>query len=54
MPQVFAAINDCVKGSTAEKLTAVVDDGLPSMPPSTVGPLPQNVHNALNGACAKR
>ena len=54
MPQVFAAIKDCVKGANGAQLTAMVDHGLASMPSVAVGPMPQNVHNTLIVECKKR
>jgi hypothetical protein len=52
-PEAFAPIKDCVTGKTAAQLTAMVDHGLASMPPVAVGPMPQNVHNALDVECRK-
>lgn len=54
MPKAFAPISDCVKTSSVAQLTEMVDHGLASMPPVAVGPMPQNVHNALDVECRKR
>ena len=52
-PQVFASIRNCVKGSDLEHLTSVVDKGLTTMDPKTLGAMPQNVHNAIMLECVK-
>jgi len=36
LPQVFAAIRDCVKGSDLQRLTAMVDKGLTTMDPTVI------------------
>jgi hypothetical protein len=52
-PEAYAPISGCVKGKSAAQLMAMVDEGLASMPPGSIGAMPQNVHNAIDVECSR-
>lgn len=52
LPQIFAVIRPCVKGSDLATLTAAVDNFMKSQPDDG-NSMPLNVHNAVLGTCKK-